>query len=236
MLIRERRPAEIEVFLLRRAGASAFMPDAYVFPGGAVDPADGSPPALARILGADERTDPALSVAALRELFEEAGILIAAHRDGSALRTGESNNQQLLDEMRAAAVDGRSLTEALQQLDLKLDARELVYYSNWITPPTRPRRFDTHFFIARAPLDQVAVADAVEVHDGLWLTPGEGLERADAGKITIMFPTRMHLKRLARYSAIDALLADARSRHVVAVMPDELRNFAFDLPPGMTEW
>jgi hypothetical protein len=121
--------------------------------------------------------------------------------------------------LRSALRDGASFGALLERFDLVLDAGALTYYSNWITPESEPIRFDTHFFIARAPENQIAAADAFEVHDGVWIAPATALERAASGEMTIIFPTYKHLERLARFADVDALVAHARERHVKAIMP-----------------
>jgi len=215
------RPASdgISVYMTRRSSRSRFMPDAYVFPGGAVDAADGEPPA-------------AFSVAALRELFEEAGVLLACDAAGipAALDAG------VLTTLRSEAAGGALLTALLEQRGLRLDLGALTYYSNWITPQNEPIRFDAHFFVARAPEGQIAAADAIEVHDGRWIVAADALARADRGELTIRFPTRKHLERIARYRDVDAFLAHARERAIAAVMPYEDGTGDHGLPGGSDGW
>lgn len=180
------------------------MPDAFVFPGGAVDASDGT-------LG------PALAVAALRELFEEAGILLARDRHGVpvALRSEE------LSTLRGDLARGATFASVLERHGLVPDTSALTYYSNWITPANEPIRFDAHFFLARAPADQQATADASEVHDGMWLTAPDALGAADRGELNVRFPTRKHLERLARFASIDDVFAHARERAIRPVSPVE---------------
>jgi recombination protein RecT len=210
--------AGIAVYMTRRSSRSRFMPDAYVFPGGAVDANDGDLPE-------------AFAVAALRELFEEAGILLARGADGQPARL----DADALSALRREA-SGASLTTLLERGGLRLDVEALTYYSNWITPESEPIRFDAHFFIARAPEDQIAAADSIEVHDGMWIAAADALASADRGELTVRFPTRKHLERLARFAEIDALLAHARGRTVVAVMPYDDGTEAYGIPGGADAW
>jgi 8-oxo-dGTP pyrophosphatase MutT (NUDIX family) len=209
----------ISVYMTRRSSRSRFMPDAYVFPGGAVDAADGEPPA-------------AFSVAALRELFEEAGVLLARDAGGAPAVLGAD----ALISLRAQAAGGAPLAVLLERHALRLDLGALTYYSNWITPESEPIRFDAHFFVARAPEGQIAAADAIEVHDGRWIVAPDALARADRGELTIRFPTRKHLERLARFDDIDAFLEHARGRTVAAVMPSDDGTDAYGLPGGGDAW
>ena len=226
MLVRD-DPGGPSVYLTRRSSRSRFMPDAYVFPGGAVDAADCEPAMLALVRGDTGLTAPGVAGAALRELLEEAGILFASRRDG----THAELSAALIGTMRAELLAGSPFARVLAERALTLDAEPLIYYSNWITPASEPIRFDAHFFLARAPEHQLAAADAIEVHDGVWLAPGDALERADHGEMTIILPTRKHLERLASHASVEALLAHARTRRIVAVQPreNERGDFAIHL-------
>jgi len=138
--------------------------------------------------------------------------------------------------MQAERNAGRPFDALLERERLYLDARDLVHYSNWITPVSEPLRFDVHFYLAAAPPGQVASVDAVEVHDGQWFAPGEALERAGRGELSIIFPTRMHLERLAAFSTLDDLFAHARARVVTPVMPYQRDDGIFDFSPGTESW
>lgn len=232
MLVREAGPGEIAVYMTRRSGQSRFVPDAYVFPGGAVDIADSSDRLHARLLGKNIRPGREFAAAALRELFEEAGVLIAAAPDGTPARF----RTEQLSALRAELAGGADFADLLTRENLSLDARDLVYYSNWITPLSEPLRFDVHFFLAPAPHGQIASADAVEVHDGRWFTPREALEQADRDELRVIFPTRKHLERLAEYSTLEALFAHARKREPRAIMPYQRDDGEFDLGAGSEAW
>jgi 8-oxo-dGTP pyrophosphatase MutT (NUDIX family) len=231
MLLRPEARAGFAVYMLRRSLRSRFVPDVYVFPGGAVDAADRELAASPAVRGSAGPDAPEIAVAALRETFEEAGILLAVARDGASLPVGGPE----LGTLRAELLGGVPLRAILDRHGLALDAGALTYYSNLITPVTEPIRFDAHFFLARAPEDQIAAADAIEVHDGIWISPVDALERAERGELSIIFPTLKHLERLAAQPDIDAALADARSRPVKPMMPFEREKGVYAFAPG-DEW
>jgi 8-oxo-dGTP pyrophosphatase MutT (NUDIX family) len=223
MLLRP-QPEGLGVYLTRRSPQSRFMPDAFVFPGGRVEPADAAIASGPRVRGRAGDVASDLAVAAVRELFEEAGILLARGPRDTAL----AYDGATLDALRAELHRGVSFATLLDDLDLTLDLSALAHYSNWITPTSEPIRFDAHFFMAQVPADQVAAADAIEVHDGIWLTPRDALDRADRNEMSIRFPTRKHLERLARFADLDAALAHARTRRVAPVLPEERDDGTFD--------
>ena len=226
--------------MLRRSAASAFAPDAYVFPGGTIDPQDEQPEALNRMAGitedwlraqfrsADSTLFPsriaettleeaaALSRAALRELFEEAGVLLACDVDGqpAAARITESERND---------VQRGSLTfaELLLRHNVYGDVRALTFFSQWITPPSEPRRYNTHFFLARGSQLHEPLADAFETHDGLWIRPSDALERSRQNGFRLVYPTVKHLERLAEFDDIDELFTFARSKPVYRIMPED---------------
>ncbi len=231
MLVRE-EAGGLAVFMARRSSQSSFVPDAYVFPGGGVDAADREPELLARLVGPPVRPAPEFAIAALRELFEEAGVLIASDAEGRPAALDPSR----LAALRAERHAGVPLAALLERERLYLNGGELTHYSNWITPLSEPRRFDVHFYLAPAPLDQFASVDAVEVHDGAWFAPREALDRAERGELTIIFPTRKHLERLAAFSSLEALLAHGRARAVGPVMPYERDDGVFDFAAGTEAW
>jgi 8-oxo-dGTP pyrophosphatase MutT (NUDIX family) len=216
----------IEVFMLKRSGRAAFMPMAYVFPGGRVDSVDRSPSARMRVFGDPKPNDPAFLYCAARETFEEAGILLAS----SALE------QAAISAARAELLAGdKNFEETLDVLDTKIDAQSLVYFSRWITPPAiAVRRFDTRFFIARMPEGQAAEADAVETSDGVWIRPADALA-SNGEAFALVFPTIKHLTRIAPFRTVDALIGFARTKSIVPVTPDVLDDGVFALPRGMED-
>jgi 8-oxo-dGTP pyrophosphatase MutT (NUDIX family) len=224
--------AGFAVYLARRSRQSRFMPGAYVFPGGAVDAADREEAARERVIGAIPGLGFEYAVAALRELFEEAGVLIACRRDGGR----PSIPDDTLRDLRRAIAQGKHFISLLAEDELFLDARELIHYSNWITPAEQPMRFDTHFFVAHPPAGQIAEADAVELHDGVWLTPHEALERASRNELDVVFPTRKHLERMARFETMTAFLDHARSRTIAPCEPRLQADGTLAGWPGDDAW
>jgi 8-oxo-dGTP pyrophosphatase MutT (NUDIX family) len=208
-----------EFYMLRRSSRSAFMPDVFVFPGGRVEAGDTTAEAFAQLDGAPAGIEPAWLYAAVRETFEECGLLFTeALVEANALAAGRAN----------VLAGTRCFAQMLADLGARIDASALRYFSRWITPPLESRRFDTHFFVARAPAGQIAQADAAETHDGVWIAPREALAQHAAGAFALIFPTIKHLERIAGFSSIDALLAFAASKSIHTVMPhaDAQRGFA----------
>lgn len=241
-----------DVYMVRRNARSAFAPDAFVFPGGAVDRADRDPATRARVLGIDAARldrefrfdqprgapDPgtaqsqraAIAIAALRELFEESGILLACDAHGLGVGA-EALDRAAAHRARHAVRDGRQTFAAfLEAHDWFGDARALTLFSRWITPQSEPRRFDAHFFVALAPAGQAARSDDSEVHDGAWIAPQTALERHRAGAFHLVYPTVKHLERLASFDSADALVAFARSKPIVTIAPDAHPDAGYVMP------
>jgi 8-oxo-dGTP pyrophosphatase MutT (NUDIX family) len=219
LLLRE-RSQELEVFMVQRHHQVDFAMGALVFPGGKVDPADREPGLRQRCSGAPDADDElAVWLAAIRETFEESGILLARPGTSPDLVTGEQL-RQVESRHRDALNHGQtSLREIVESEDLTLACDLLVPFAHWITPEVAPKRFDTHFFLVSAPPDQVAAHDGRESVDSLWTTPSAALAEADAGRCTIVFPTRLNLMKLGRSQRVEEALAAARASSVVTVMP-----------------
>jgi recombination protein RecT len=215
----------LEVFMVRRSARSVFLPDRYVFPGGRVEEADRDA-AARRLRGSAGEVDPAYTMTAARETFEEVGLLFA-DRPVPA---------DALPALRRAMHAGEiAFGEVLERLGTSVDASQMRYFSRWITPKAEvaTRRFDTRFFVARAPEDQVAEADANEVLDGRWITPAGALAASERGEIGLIFPTIKHLERIARFRSVDELLAFAREKTIVTVSPDVQPGPTFLLVPEL---
>lgn len=235
MLARETGGA-VELYMLRRSSRSAFLPEMFVFPGGAVDPEDAEI-ARTQLLRASESpeehrepSDPAFEVAALREAFEESGMLLAARPDGSV---ADLDAAQLRGAREALHAGTTTFSEFLRQLDIVLDARNLLHFSHWITPPSENRRFDTHFYLAAAPDDQIASTDEHETFAGLWISPQEALRRYEARNFPMIFPTIMHLRRLAEFPTLAELAVFARTKEIHVVLPLQSGNRDFSFQPGL---
>ena len=206
-----------EAFMLQRTRRAAFLPGAYVFPGGALDATDRDPRAARRVLGvSDERASAQLGldsgglaywIAAARECFEEAGILIATNAAGEPVAPERA---EALAPWRAPLNAGeRAFAELLEAEDLYVPAPEIVYFSHWITAAGRPRRFNTRFFVARAPECQSGAHDESETVHSFWVAPREALARQDRGEIEIIFPTRTSLEDLGRFTTAAAAIGYA---------------------------
>lgn len=221
MLLRD-SDGGLEVCLMQRNLNSDFVGGAYVFPGGAVDPEDGDAGVERVCTGLDDaeasrRLDVdsgglAFWVAAIRESFEEAGVLIARHADGAPLDVTEPSTAARFARHRAAVDSSqRTMLEVAAEEDLLLDAGALHYFSRWITPLGAHRRYDTRFFVAAAPEGQEVVQDDRELIGTEWLSPAEALRRHDEGEIVMIFPTVRTLVALARFERAADVLDHARS-------------------------
>ncbi len=224
-------PGGLEVFLMKRHGLSDVLGGAYVFPGGKVDAADAELDMAAhldqplhllhsRLDEADitERTAGGLYVAALREAFEESGVLFA--RDDSA-RAHDAMNWS----SRAAALlrSGQGFNAMLAQLTLRLQTLSLVPWSRWITP-TSPsvmsKRFDTRFFVSAVPSGQVARHDDFETTESIWLRPRTALEQYWSGQIELAPPQIMSLAHLSHHADVQGVLAEATARRPPVIQPE----------------
>lgn len=229
MLVRDGADG-MEVFMLRRSLNSDFVGGAYVFPGGAVDDADrhadlesicrGRTDAEASEQLGVETGGLAFWVAAVRECFEEAGVLLACSR-------GSDEAISFLDPDIAArfaahrrVIDGghRRLIEVCREEDLEIAAGEIHYFSHWITPVGPPRRYDTRFFVAAAPSEQEPLHDDRETIANLWVRPHDALALHRAGELDLIFPTIKNLEAIGRFTTSAELLEAARSISVVPAM------------------
>ncbi len=210
MVVRDADPG-VEVFMLRRTLGAAFAAGMFVFPGGRVDLADGGPAIepfvdgidddeASRELGVD-RGGLAFWVAAIRECFEESGLLLARSRSGGALGYDPSlrSPAKRAGADRAAVHRGDlSMIDLCRRHGLVLDAGALRYVAHWVTPiGETPRRFDTRFFLAVAPPGQDGVHDEAETVDSRWVRPADALRDAKRGALTMMPPTVVNLDFLA---------------------------------------
>lgn len=220
-----RQGAGVEAFLLRRTKALEFAPGACVFPGGSVDEHDAdpaiawagpSPADFGDLLGVSADRSRALVCAAVRETFEESGVLLAGPSPTDLVR-----DSAVLVQDRRSLLDGSaSLGELLSRRGLLLRADLLTPWARWITPEISPRRFDTWFFAAALPPGQAAALAAAagsgpqgvpgESDSGTWLRPAAALEAARAGQITLLPPTAVTLAELAAHQDVASILAQRR--------------------------
>jgi 8-oxo-dGTP pyrophosphatase MutT (NUDIX family) len=233
MLVRDAPDGDpgIEVFMLRRNLQSDFVGGAYVFPGGAVDDHDRhsnleavcvgrSDADASRQLGID-KGGLAYWVAAIRECFEEAGVLLARDELGRTVRFDDPELDARFRVHRQAVDRGaRRLVEVCGEEGLQLEVDDIYYFSHWITPEGAPRRYDTRFFVTRGPAGQVPLHDDRETIANLWIRPSEALARHRAGEFDLVFPTMRSLVALERFATADAvLLAAAAIDEVPAILP-----------------
>jgi 8-oxo-dGTP pyrophosphatase MutT (NUDIX family) len=221
LLLRDAEP-DLEVFMVVRHHQIDFASGALVFPGGKADPQDFAEELIPHLSGAHESTQMrAAQIAAIRETFEECGILLARAKNAEGL-TDLISGERLatLQHFREPLNSGDlPLLDFLQSEDLVLACDQLVHFAHWITPPMLPKRFDTHFYLAVAPADHLAVHDGYESVDSVWITPGKVLEEAAAGTKTVIFPTLRNVEKLAESATVEAALAAAQAANVIPVLP-----------------
>jgi 8-oxo-dGTP pyrophosphatase MutT (NUDIX family) len=222
--------SRLEVFVLRRVAAMEFAPRKTVFPGGAVDASDhgssltwiGADPSWwSRELGVAETDAVALVVAAVRELFEETGVLLAGPDPGASGATRQDSTT--VD--RLAVLDRRvRLTAALAAAGLRLRADLLRPWANWITPPGRTRRYDTFFFAAALPAGQHAQMLTTEADLGQWRTPQALLAEHEVGSTALMPPTVAMLVDLAGFGSVADVMAERRVITPIRVRASDFPN------------
>ena len=215
LLVRDQ--PSFEVLMVKRHHQIDFASGALVFPGGKTEASDGDAAWADRVLGWDrydlaERT---LRIAAIREAYEEAGILLARTADGAVW----AGAHEAVEARSAVARGEASFFDLVGDFGLKLDLPSLTPFARWITPVMMPKRFDTHFFLAAAPADQLAVCDGHETVDAEWIEPSAALALAAEGHRTIIFPTRMNLKLLAESPDSASATTAALARPGVVVTP-----------------
>jgi 8-oxo-dGTP pyrophosphatase MutT (NUDIX family) len=186
------------------------MPDAFVFPGGTVDPID-----------RQEVDPPGWDSKRLAAEFRSAFPPELPH-DQPAISTAD-----------ARALIRAAVREVAEEADIRIAPATLYLFSHWITPAREPRRYNTFFFVALAPQGQSGRADAVETHDARWIAPSDALAAARHGQMRIIYPTLKHLERLAAFSGTQALLQYARSKPIVTIMPRGLPEEGFALPVSL---
>ncbi len=218
----------LQVLMLRRRTSSEFTGGAYVFPGGAVDRADRDPETKDICVGLDDaEASKRLGVdsggldyfvAAIRECFEEAGLLFAADSQGLVSFTGEATRERFATHRNELNAGAAVLSSICRAERLRLAVDRLRYFSHWITPSGAPRRYDTRFFVGVAPAEQLALHDDAEVVASEWVVPVTALERHRAGDLDLMFPTVKQLESLCGFSRSHDLW-DAATAEVPSIEP-----------------
>jgi 8-oxo-dGTP pyrophosphatase MutT (NUDIX family) len=254
LLLRPSQPGDatspLEVFMVVRHHQIDSFSGALVFPGGKLEEADGAPSLRARCGGADRIDDAELKfrVAGVREAFEECGVLLARKRGQRAL-IGAADLKGIEERWRAKlAKDEASIVDMVEAEDLEIATELMTPYAHWITPTFVPKRFDTWFFLAEAPEDQVALHDGSESTDSVWIGAQEAIDEAKAGKRTLVHATLKNLELLAEGKTVAGAIAAASARKIVTVQPwvEEregkrflhipegagYRNLVREMPPG----
>jgi 8-oxo-dGTP pyrophosphatase MutT (NUDIX family) len=219
MLLRD-GPVGIEVFMVVRHHAIDFAAGALVFPGGRVEEADHD-------LAAGDCPNPggldtaalAFRIAAIRETFEECGVLLARPH-GSDRLIDAPTLERLEDQHRAALNAGSIGFDAVLASEALEPAPDLlVHFAHWITPSAQPKRYDTHFFLAEAPAEHLAVHDGWEAVESIWITPAQALADTESGRFKLVFATAKNLEKLGRSGSVKQALEAARAATVVTVQP-----------------
>jgi 8-oxo-dGTP pyrophosphatase MutT (NUDIX family) len=239
ILVRQAQGKTMEVFLARRHVNQSFMAGAFVFPGGRLEAADADS-ALTEFISAKDDFHPhsllqdnaltkktALSFffCAIRETFEETGVLFARTKGGHSIDFGNAVIKSRFAAYRQSLNLGNiTLTEIARQEELILMPKLLIPYSHWITPEIVPKRFSTRFFLAELPQGQSATTDKDELTSSLWVTPHDALQIYTAGKITLMPPTLKTIEEMAKFISLDELFAAARNRTIYPIMPQPMKN------------
>jgi len=215
------RTSPLEVFMVVRHHQIDSFSGALVFPGGKLEDADGDKRLRARSTGAASIGDEELKfrVAAIREAFEECGILLA-HKRGARELIGAAELAPIETRWRdKLAKDEASIVDLVEAEDLELATEFMTPFAHWITPTFVPKRFDTWFFLAEAPADQVALHDGSESVDSVWIGAQEAIDEAVAGRRTLVHATQKNLELLAEGGTVAGAIAQAAKRRIVTVQP-----------------
>jgi len=222
LLLRDGAASEIEVFMMVRHHQIEFNSGALVFPGGSVDKSDKEIASKPGLNAGEQWIDAealGFRIAAIRETFEESGILLARPKGLSTL-IDAGRARQIEAAHRAAVCESKTtFLDVITGNDLVLALDALVPYAHWITPEGMPKRFDTWFFLAAAPPDQLGAHDGKESTDSIWVSPREALAGGDSGRFKLPFPTTRNLIRLGKQATVAGALADAEGMDIVTVMP-----------------
>lgn len=209
------RPTEgsgFEVLLLKRPSTSRFAAGAYVFPGGKIDDGDADPSLATRMPRTGRDAEPAAVLAALRELFEETGLLLADRRPSVDHEAAAR---------RALLADERTFGDVAREHDLSFHATHVCYFARWITPSRFARRYDTRFFLAELPAERHDFDPDLtnEIVGATWVTPGHAVELFRTGRLPMLFPTRVTLQALSEFASIEEVFEGYAVRRVEPVTP-----------------
>jgi 8-oxo-dGTP pyrophosphatase MutT (NUDIX family) len=214
----------VEVLLLKRHRSSGFVPGAYVFPGGRIDEHDAD---VRLVEGATipARGDVAAHFwfGAVREVFEETGVLLAHTPDGTWVADASSNDA--LEQWRLKMMSNQArLIDMIAAEKLRIVLDDVVYFAHWITPIAEPRRYDTRFFAAALPVGRTIRADEREMVDAIWITPRRALDCFAEGTLPMVFPTVRTLQDFREFASVEAALTKLQKRDVEPVLPRLVRT------------
>jgi len=212
VLARESSNTSFEVLLLKRPSTSRFAAGAFVFPGGKIDPEDAEPRLSARLPRSGTNTEGSAVLAALRELFEETGLLLTNERPEA--REEIRVRQELLE-------NNLSFGAILEEHNLSFASREVCYFARWITPAQFSRRYDTRFFLTSLPAERTSFEPTLtdEIDDFVWLTPARAVELFRAGRLPMLFPTRVTLQELAEFDSVADMINAFRFEDIKPLTP-----------------
>jgi len=222
-----------EVFLVRRHEDTAFMGGAHVFPGGRVDAADGGDDswcdgiahAVRQLDGLPSADAIAYHVAAARELFEEAGVLLARRAGGDFVSLAGTEDHERFKQDRSNVHGGKtSLRAVMAREGLRLALDALVLFAHWVTPPIDTRQFDTRFFMTRVPAHQTPAHDETETTHSAWVRPKDAIAQAINGDVVLPPPTWTTMRELEPFASVEGALAWARGRRIIRRMPTMLEE------------
>jgi 8-oxo-dGTP pyrophosphatase MutT (NUDIX family) len=219
-------PENLEVFMVERHHKIDFAEGALVFPGGKTEASDGDPALLPYCRPHTDTPDLefapaelAVRVGAIRETFEECGVLLARPKGSDSIVDAHRLASIAKDHREALHENTLTMLEFVEREELELAFDLLVPFAHWVTPEFMPKRFDTHFFLVDAPTDHLAVHDGSESVDSLWTTIPGALDLEESGRRTIIFPTLENIRKLGRSGSVSEALHSARNERVVTVLP-----------------
>ena len=227
----------IEVCMLRRVSSSRFAAGAYVFPGGVMEEHDSDPLWPELFVPADASTNKAYQykIAAIRETFEEAGVLVSGRDHDISVSPDDRDN---LNKEKV------TLQDIFRQHQLQLNLNEIIFYDHWITPEGAPIRFDTRFYLSIAPSNQHLAHDETETDSSCWATPATLIAQYEKKEIRLMPVTHVQLQRLAAFESVESLISTSKlKKTITAVLPvlhyneeGKPSSVTIDLEEGVMEY
>lgn len=240
-------PGGFEVLMMQRNFQSVFMPGMHVFPGGAVDRHDAGDDIAALCVGLDDATASrklgiargglAYWVAAIRESFEEAGLLLACDESGDLVMLDDAVRAERFHSYRSRVEHGEHpLPDMLRGEGLHLPLQRLTYFSHWITPIGAPRRYDTRFFVAEAPAAQQPLHDNRETINHVWVKPGEALAKNKQKQFDMRTPTIHTLRLFAEHASVASLIKQLQALGEIPVIEPRIAKSGRRVMPGDPEY